>query len=56
MIRIEWKLDGKSGHGDWFPDEDLERVQAIVNSMNYHYGPGTHRIHHKPTKEDEGDD
>ncbi len=43
-IRIEWKVDGASGHGDWFPENYRPSLDRLVSGLNESHGEGTHRV------------
>lgn len=43
-IRIAWKLDGASGHGDWFDAESRPLLEAHIDELLSRFGLGTHWI------------
>ena len=48
MVRLEWRMGGESGHGDWFHVDDRPMLEAHVIAHNRTYGPGTHWIAERP--------
>ncbi len=41
QVRIEWEINGKTGHGGWAIGEPSD-LQSAIDAMNMKYGSGTH--------------
>ena len=44
QVRIEWTINGASGHAEWLPVDREDALRATCNHLNDQYGPDTHRV------------
>lgn len=49
--RIEWTIEGKSGHGEWFPSHSRATLVDYCKVMNEQYGMGSHCVVDEPAKQ-----
>ena len=47
-VRIEWLIEGKSGHGEWFPSHSRTTLADYCKVMDDSYGTGSHRVVDEP--------
>ena len=47
-VRIEWKIEGDSGHGEWFPSHSRTTLADYCKVMDDNYGTGSHRVVDEP--------
>ena len=50
MCRLEWRIQGRSGHGEWFHEADAQMLEIHAARGNKDFGPGTHWLFFQPIK------